>query len=432
MMFLGENNDDAMKFFGKSKIECSNLCHHYSANKTVTSQGIVDKFKCNTCNKYLFPGGIQNSRRNKKCRCCGGNLVYIKTISDDSDLKESGKTTISHSFTRDTFGMKTFSEFLDFIEDEMHLQANYQLVVLKFLIGHKIATTYEIAEELAYQNNKDFNDADIVKQFFHVPVFDVLEKKNLIKKIPHNGENSYLLNIQMNNLEPDNALEILEKKLKEYNMEHGLSENQFDSLSNIRSSKMINSSTEDNKMTSKNISEESLKIESDSNELNNEKIVFLENLPNGIVIKKYVEIKSEEIHKGQVLSNNDLMKKFGVGNMGGIRHSKKNNLLVLCSSLSNDYDDSFDPDLGLIVYSGEGKTGDQEISKGNAKILDSKNKMLFFKEKFQESGVRKRGALDNLYEFIGIVNYVKYYWIDEQDKEGNQRKVMKFVLEVEE
>ena len=65
-------------------------------------------------------------------------------------------------------------------------------------------------------------------------------------------------------------------------------------------------------------------------------------------------------------------------------------------------------------------------------ILESKSKMLFFKEKYQEPGVRKRGALDNLYEFIGPVNYVKHFWIDEKDKEGRLRKVVKFVLEVEE
>ena len=116
----------------------------------------------------------------------------------------------------------------------------------------------------------------------------------------------------------------------------------------------------------------------------------------------------------------------------GIRHSKKNNLLVLCSSLSNDYADSLDPKSGLHVYSGEGQTGDQEMTKGNKKILDSECKMLFFKEKYQRPGAKKRGALDNSYEFVGPVNYVKHFWVDEKDKEGHIRKAVKFVLEVEE
>ena len=57
--------------------------------------------------------------------------------------------------------------------------------------------------------------------------------------------------------------------------------------------------------------------------------------------------------------------------------------------------------------------------------------MLFFKEKYQEPGARKRGALDNLYEFVGKVNCVKHYWKEEPDVEKNSRKVIKFVLEVE-
>ncbi|MBT5842729.1 MAG: EVE domain-containing protein [Thaumarchaeota archaeon] len=583
MMFLGENDDD-MKFFGKSKIKCSNICHHYSANKTVTSQGVVDQYKCDVCSKYIFPGGIQSSQGVKKCRCCGGNLIYIRTISDDSELPE--KKTISHSFTRETYGMKTFSQFSDFLENEIHLQANYQLVVLKFMAGHKMSTKYEIAEELAYCNNKNFNDVQVVKDFCRVPVFDVLENRGFIKKINHDGDDQYVLNIQLNNLESDRVIEILEKKLNEYNLEHDIPENQYDDVLNPGNvvkddtSTVISKTSEpvetDSNQTLQNfwiwstnpknweiinqkhvwgsrippdrisnrvkegdlvafyvIGTNSFKgvfefasdwfdspgetwaddlepngklryvsqikllpltiglaelgklyekmnffkdkptnirnlilqgnngypsnnskslIESDFEEIinelknhpepiddsqiqpvsKNETITVIENSSAGIVLKEFTEIKSEEIHKSQILSNDDLMKNFGVGNMGGIRHSKKNNLLVLCSSLSNDYADSLDSKSGLHVYSGEGQTGDQELIKGNKKILDSECKMLLFKEKYQEPGVRKRGALDNLYEFVGPVNYVKHFWVDEKDKEGNIRKAVKFVLEVEE
>ena len=582
MMLLGEDGD-SMKFFGKSKTKCTNICHHYSANKTVTSQGVVDQYKCTICDTYIFPGGIKASRGIKQCRCCGSNLVYIRTTSDDAELPK--KKTISHSFTRETYGMKTFSQFSDFIENEIRLQANYQLVVLKFMVGHKISAKFEIAEELAYWNNKNFNDVQVVKEFYHVPVFDVLEKKEFIKKINHDGENQYMLNIQLNNLEADSAIEILEKKLNEYNLEHDIPENQYDNITNP--SNVIKDSTStitpetsefvetDSNQTQQNfwiwstnlknweiinqkhvwgsrvppdrisnkvkegdlvafyvIGTNSFKgvfefasnwfdtpgetwaddlepngklryisqikllpitiglaelgklyekmelfkdkptnmrnlilqggngypsnnstslIESDFEEIidelknhpepiddsqipsvsKNEIITTIENSSDGITIKEFTEIKSEEIHKNQILSNDDLMKNFGVGNMGGIRYSKKNNLLVLCSSLSNDYADSLDPKSGLYVYSGEGQTGDQELTKGNKKILDSECKMLFFKEKYQRPGVRKRGALDNLYEFVGPVNYVKHFWVDEKDKEGHIRKAVKFVLEME-
>lgn len=608
---------DDMKFFNRSKNNCKDVCHLYKAPKTITSEGVVNQFKCTTCKQYIFPNGIERKHGEKLCRCCGHVVVYIKTIKDDPELKET-KKSIPNSFTKETFGRKTFDQFLEFLENDIQLQANYQLVVLKFLIGSKMAEKIEIAEELAYQNNKDFNDPNEVKKFLSVPVFDVLENRGFIKKITHDDEEQYMLNIEITDLEATRSFEIIDKQLTKYNLEHDIPENQFDSISNNNSAKIINVDTEndssekseelqrtknywiwsttsdnwgilkreciwgsrvipekisskvkdgdvvafyvigtnsfkgifeftgswydspgktwkddvesdgklryasqikikpvsigdvklselyeelelfknkethvrnlilqgsggypsnnsqplfendfeiilskmknkefrsctrcgelkvprwdsrplcrdcaENKTFSVSSTENSSEDKIDEKEHGGEKIVFLDNSSNGIHLKEYVETKSEEIVKGQVLSNDDLMNKFGVGNMGGIRHSKKNNILVLCSSLSNDYDDSLDPHSGLIIYSGEGRTGDQEISKGNAKILDSKNTMLFFKEKYQEPGARKRGALDNLYEFVGKVNCVKHYWKEEPDVEKNSRKVIKFVLEVE-
>ena len=51
--------------------------------------------------------------------------------------------------------------------------------------------------------------------------------------------------------------------------------------------------------------------------------------------------------------------------------------------------------------------------------------MDYFKEVYQEPGSRPRGALDNIYKFIGVVKYHKYNWATEKG-----RKVIKFVLEI--
>ena len=111
--------------------------------------------------------------------------------------------------------------------------------------------------------------------------------------------------------------------------------------------------------------------------------------------------------------------------MGGIRYTKHNNVIVLLSTHSNDYEDFMDLSSGFITYTGEGK-GNQEIKNGNEKILTSQNTpMVFFKEVYQEPGVRTRGALDNKYKFIGVVKYHKYNWTTEKG-----RKVIKFVLEI--
>ncbi len=136
-------------------------------------------------------------------------------------------------------------------------------------------------------------------------------------------------------------------------------------------------------------------------------------------------LSTDTIKKDQILTNDEIMKFFKVGNMGGIRYTKYNNVIVLLSTHSDDYDDSIDLNSGFIIYTGEGK-GDQEIKNGNEKIRNSQNTpMVYFKEVYQEPGVRTRGDLDNKYKFIGVVKYHKYNWATEKG-----RKVIKFVLEI--
>ena len=143
-------------------------------------------------------------------------------------------------------------------------------------------------------------------------------------------------------------------------------------------------------------------------------------------IKHYKILSTNTIQKDQILTNDEVVSTFKVGNMGGIRYTRENDVIVLLSTYSNDYDDSIDTDSGLIIYTGEGK-GNQEMKNGNEKILNSQNTpMIFFKEVYQEPGSRPRGALDNKYKFVGIVKYQKHYW-----KEEKGRQVVKFVLEIQ-
>ena len=128
----------------------------------------------------------------------------------------------------------------------------------------------------------------------------------------------------------------------------------------------------------------------------------------------------------------ELVTKFGVGNMGGIRYSSKNNIIVLCHTVAEYYQDEIREDLGLIYYSGEGQLDDQQLSGGNLRIVDSENTpMFYFTEVLQEPGQRKRGALDNIYKFVGKVKYLRHAIKTENDHDGNPRKVIKFLLELE-
>lgn len=142
-------------------------------------------------------------------------------------------------------------------------------------------------------------------------------------------------------------------------------------------------------------------------------------------IKNCKVLSANTIQKDQILTNDDIVSTFKVGNMGGIRYTKENDVIVLLSTYSNDYDDTIDIDSRLIIYTGEGKEN-QELKNGNEKILNSQNTpMVFFKEVYQEPGARPRGTLDNKYQFIGLVKYQKHYWKTEKG-----RTVVKFVLEI--
>lgn len=179
-------------------------------------------------------------------------------------------------------------------------------------------------------------------------------------------------------------------------------------------------------------SEENYKIESDLNKKSILKL-FMPGNENDVKILNCNVMYTEIIKKGQILSNDELIEKFGVGNMGGIRYSSKNNIIVLCDTKSGHYDDKIDKDFEIIYYTGEGKE-DQSLTGGNQRILDANTQhtpMFYFIEVPQEPGQRKRGALDNIYEFVGRVRYTKHVFKNEENVDGVSRKVIKFLLEVE-
>ena len=64
---------------------------------------------------------------------------------------------------------------------------------------------------------------------------------------------------------------------------------------------------------------------------------------------------------GQILKNSDLVEKFKVGNMGGMRRSKNTNTLVIVSDYTKGlYNDKWIG--GVLHYTGMGKNGDQDIN----------------------------------------------------------------------
>lgn len=117
---------------------------------------------------------------------------------------------------------KTFGDLKEFIEEGMKLQANYQIVMLNYLLLHKIAHRGQIAEELALHNNQDSSDIEVVKKFFDVPAFEVLEKRGFVTTATPYEVTHFVLNVDLTEFQEMAAHEMLQKKLEEYNNAHSI------------------------------------------------------------------------------------------------------------------------------------------------------------------------------------------------------------------
>ena len=81
-----------------------------------------------------------------------------------------------------------------------------------------------------------------------------------------------------------------------------------------------------------------------------------------------------KIKVGNRISNSEIQEIFGGRNMGGLRYSKENRLLIVI----NNGDVEFFPDQHMLVddkrvifYFGEGNYGNQKITRGNKRLYNS-------------------------------------------------------------
>lgn len=123
---------------------------------------------------------------------------------------------------------------------------------------------------------------------------------------------------------------------------------------------------------------------------------------------------------GDVLTNRQLMEIFRVSSMGGIRVSKATGCVLVVSSVDNDlYKDRWNE--RMFMYTGEGRFGDQTMSRGNLALADARSAgrplLLFFKRK------------TNAYEFQGEVRVAGPVASEQQpDETGLVRRVFLFPL----
>ena len=72
---------------------------------------------------------------------------------------------------------------------------------------------------------------------------------------------------------------------------------------------------------------------------------------------------------GEIVKHDDVCKRAGCGCMGGIRFSKKNNVVLLFTKQNSNYDNSWKGD--IFRFMGSGKSDQSIESKGNIRIAES-------------------------------------------------------------
>lgn len=133
----------------------------------------------------------------------------------------------------------------------------------------------------------------------------------------------------------------------------------------------------------------------------------------------------EKLARQPILSYKQVEEQFGIRISGfGKGINPTENTVVLISSIGKNrdnfvYHDRWTAD-GNYLYSGEGKTGNQSMSKGNLAIKETLNNNktihLFVKFSPQE------------YYYQGVFKLVDYTYEDDTDEAGNTRKEYKFRL----
>lgn len=123
----------------------------------------------------------------------------------------------------------------------------------------------------------------------------------------------------------------------------------------------------------------------------------------------------------QIVNNADLCSEFSCGNIGGMRRSKATNTLVLVTDHSKRlYDDRWDGE--VLLYTGMGKIGDQDINKNKNKTLNESNQSgitVYLFEAFEQGK----------YIFLGQVKLAAEPYIERQfGHDGVERNVWIFPL----
>lgn len=137
-----------------------------------------------------------------------------------------------------------------------------------------------------------------------------------------------------------------------------------------------------------------------------------------------MEVLSKDIFEvGQIVTNNEIAKEFKCAIMGGMRRSKEKNALILINDHTKGlYEDKWFGD--KLHYTGMGQEGDQRLDRTQNRTLAESVSSYIDVHLFEV-------LVPTEYIYRGLVElYDEPYQEEQEDKNGNMRKVWMFPLQL--
>ena len=126
--------------------------------------------------------------------------------------------------------------------------------------------------------------------------------------------------------------------------------------------------------------------------------------------------------QGDGFTTDEISKKFGVQNRGGIRFTHKHKFVILIDSEESNFENSVNKEKGIISYDGTGEE-DQSFDVGmghfNAKVRDSNSTLLYFQKPAGKKYIFKYSA-----------KYKSHTFSTAKNRTGMKREIIKFKLKI--
>lgn len=242
---------------------CDGNCIQFKAIKPkIGGRYTAGQFRCQICEIYLTKEGVNEN----SCKCCNyrvrskpRNSLYKEkfhdiiqkshqigvSINDLNNKKKINKLNRINELINEKKSspiyeeidesVKTYYELKEFLESKIKPQANYQYVMLKELLEYGKLHQGEIAESLAYFNNKDTTDIDTIKYYLNVPVYDVLLKHKFVTSDDGYYFPYFTLNVKLEDFQRIELIDYFTNAISIYNEKHDIPENEFPNSNNMDS-----------------------------------------------------------------------------------------------------------------------------------------------------------------------------------------------------